>query len=100
MTVSSGAFEWDSNKARANQIKHGISFEEAVAAFDDPYFLEIPDDEHSTQEEQRIKGIGIVHDVVVVATVFTAREKRVRIISARYATKKEEKRYYAQRFGY
>ena len=38
-------------------------------------------------------------DVVIVVTVFTQRQ-RVRIISARYATKKEEKRYWAKRFGY
>ena len=36
-------FEWDTNKAKSNLIKHGIRFEEAVLVFDDPYHLSLQD---------------------------------------------------------
>ena len=44
-------FEWDPNKARLNQVKHGISFEEAATVFRDPQALSIFDDEHSSNED-------------------------------------------------
>ena len=98
-TVVRGAFEWDEDKDRINKRKHGISFEEALQAFDDPDFLEFRDEIHSTQCEVRIKGVGAIHGVVVVAIVFTER-KRVRIISARKANRKEEVDYYERKYGY
>ena len=96
--VIRGEFEWDSDKARGNVVKHGISFEEAVAAFDDPYFFEVPDDKHSTQNEQRLLGYGMTRRCVVVTVVFVERQ-RVRIISARRAAAQEEENYYERRFG-
>jgi len=39
-------FEWDANKARTNQVKHGISFEEASTVFGDPRSSTIPDPVH------------------------------------------------------
>ena len=96
-TVVCGCFEWDEDKAQANLKKHGISFEEAVAIFDDPYFLELRDDEHSTQEEERFLGFGLLRDTVVAMAVYTERG-RTRIISARRAIKKEEMRYYDRGF--
>ena len=98
MTVVFGTFEWDSNKARANIIKHGISFEEAIEVFRDPYFFEIPDAKHSTLDEARFLGYGMTRRCVVVTTVFVER-KKVRIISARRATTQEEEDYYERRFG-
>jgi len=41
-TVISGDFEWDDAKAAANLAKHGVAFEEAVTAFDDPHALDMP----------------------------------------------------------
>ena len=98
-TVVCGDFEWDEEKARANIKKHGISFYEATEAFRDPDFLEFRDERHSTQNEERIKGVGAVRGMVIVATIFTER-KRVRIISARKANKKEERDYYERKYGY
>ena len=96
-TVVCGQFEWDEEKNELNIKKHGISFEEAVAIFDDPYFLELRDDEHSTQEEERFLGFGLLRDTVVAMAVYTERG-RTRIISARRAIKKEEMQYYASGF--
>ena len=67
--------------------------------FSDPYFFEIPDEEHSTLTEQRFLGYGMIGDLLVVTVVYTERN-RVRIISARNADDNEEEAYYARRFGY
>lgn len=95
MTVVSAdnRFEWDSEKNEANRQKHGISFEEILPVFDDPFFLERYDYLHSDESEDRMFGIGIVNGVAVVATAFTERQ-RIRIISARLASPTEEKVYY------
>ena len=82
-------FEWDLDKDRENQRKHGLSFEEASALFisgDD--YLEIYDHAHSHQEERFIAIGMIIRGVIVV--VWTERdEDAVRIISARPATIRE-----------
>lgn len=96
MTVTHGAFEWDSKKNEINREKHGFSFEEILDVFNDPFFQEKIDLEHSTLEEERLIGIGNLNGFVVITTVFTERE-RIRIISARFATKAEEAFYYEQR---
>ena len=46
-------FDWDSAKDAANRKKHGVTFEEAVTAFDDPFALIAPDPKHSTERETR-----------------------------------------------
>ena len=98
-TVVFGDFEWDVDKAQQNIRKHGISFEEAVAIFNDPYFFDVPDEKHSVLGEQRFVGYGIVCDFIIVATIFTQRG-RTRIISARRRAAQEEEGYYERRFGY
>ena len=85
-------FEWDSDKNEINKTKHGISFEQILPVFDDPYFLERYDSEHSSMDEVRYFGFGCVNGIVVVATSYTER-KRIRIISARLASSKEEEVY-------
>ena len=95
MTVISpdNRFEWDSEKNELNRRKHGLSFEEILPVFDDPFFLERYDYLHSDSEEDRMFGIGNVNGVAIVATAFTERQ-RIRIISARLASPAEEKVYY------
>ncbi len=86
-------FDWDPEKAAANQVKHGISFDQAIKAFDDPQAIFIPDLEHS-KDEVREKLIGAADDTGVVLVIFTEREAGVtRIISARKASRKERMRY-------
>ncbi|QTQ13908.1 BrnT family toxin [Treponema parvum] len=96
MTIVQGHFEWDSEKDEINIKKHGFSFEEILSMFDDPQFIERVDLEHSTVEEERFIGFGNINGLVIVATIFTERD-RIRIISSRLATKKEEAFYYEQR---
>lgn len=87
-------FDWNENKARLNKIKHRVSFEEAITAFDDPYALIEKDEEHSTHFELREILIGEAEPGVLVV-IFTVRKTGTvyRIISARKATRKERRLY-------
>jgi uncharacterized DUF497 family protein len=95
-----GFFEWDEDKDRQNQKKHGFSFNEILEIFDDPAFLEGYDYEHSLKEE-RYYGIGCLNNVLYVIAFYTIRKKsephgtaeRKRIISARRADSEEQERY-------
>ena len=84
-------FEWDSEKARINKLKHRVSFETAANVFFDENRIEKLDEEHSDDEE-RWQVIGKVEDILFV--IYTDREDRTRIISARKADKDERKEYY------
>ncbi len=86
-------FEWDLRKARINQRKHGVSFDEACTVFDDTGATIFPDEDHSDGEEREIiVGYSILDRVLLVS--FTERSVgRVRIISARKATRREQKDY-------
>ena len=96
MTVINGRFEWDSEKDEINKKKHGFSFSEILDVFDDPFFLERYDTEHSSLEEERFIGLGESGGAVIVMTAYTERE-RIRLISARFATESERKLYYDSR---
>lgn len=85
-------FEWDSHKAALNLETHGISFEEAAAVFGDPLAGTIPDPVHST-EEARFVTIGMSPAQRLVVVVHTDRDDRIRIISARPATRAEKKKH-------
>jgi len=84
---------WDEAKSRTNRKKHGVSFEEASALFhrgDD--YLEIFDDAHS-DEEDRFIAIGPVKKGLVLVVYTERDEDTVRLISARWATKREAELY-------
>ena len=85
-------FEWDPGKAEKNIRKHDVSFDEASSVFDDPLFITLLDEEHSKDEERYIT-IGISDKNQLLLVAHTERENRIRIISARKATKHEEKFY-------
>lgn len=86
-------FDWDPDKAAENAAKHGISFDQAIKAFDDPDAIFFADEEHS-KGEVREKLLGAADDTGIVLVVFTERQGDVtRIISAREATKREKKVY-------
>jgi len=85
-------FEWDPEKAKANLKKHDIDFEEASTIFDDPQFITFWDEEHSIDEERYIT-IGLSSKGHLLMTAHTDRKKLIRLISARKATKYEEKFY-------
>jgi len=83
--------EWDNNKAASNLIKHKIDFEDAKNIFLDPNRLERED--KRDYDETRIQVIGIVNQVVLFV-VYTKRNGKNRIISARRANKNERRQYY------
>lgn len=85
-------FEWDENKNRQNQQKHGISFEEAQEIFSGIVFTFI--DERFYDEEIREISIGAIQGVVIVTVVHTERNGKIRLISARKATPNERRNYY------
>lgn len=88
-------FEWDGNKARANLLKHGVSFEEAATVFDDPCARIIADPDHSLDEERFvIMGLSIKARELVVCHCLRNSGSIVRIISARKATKAETRQYW------
>ncbi len=88
-------FEWDEQKAASNLLKHGVSFDEAVDAFDDPNALEVLDTRAEYGEESIIltghNGAG------VLVVVYTERRLKTRIISARKASRNERNNYYRQK---
>jgi uncharacterized DUF497 family protein len=88
-------FEWDEKKNAINIRKHGIGFEEAVMVFFDPGHSEIYDNVHSGFFEDRRKVFGLAGPVPVMVG-YTERNGRIRIISARKATRAEEEAYYGK----
>jgi uncharacterized protein len=84
-------YEWDPDKAAINLQKHGISFADAVAVFSDTFALTVADD-FADEERFIILGTDAFEQLLVV--VYTWRgEQRIRIISARKATRPERKQY-------
>ena len=84
-------YEWDPEKAHSNIQKHGISFADAVAVFSDEMALTI-EDAFTDEERFLILGMDALGRHLVV--VFTWRgEHRIRIISARRATRRERQQY-------
>ncbi len=87
--------EWDARKAAGNRLKHGVSFEEAATAFG---ALDGPDMRHS-EKESRFLRLGRAATGRVLMVAYTARRQddgeRIRIISARRASRKERAAYAA-----
>lgn len=85
-------YEWDPRKAEANLRKHGVSFGQAATVFLDPLAMTFPDPDHSGNEDREITiGYSMRRQILFVA--HSAREDRVRIISARKAARSERKQY-------
>jgi len=86
--------EWDEAKAAANFCKHGVTFEQAAYAFCDPFAVEWID-QRAVYGEERVILLGRVGGQIL-SIVYTERGERLRIISARRATKHEKDDYYRQ----
>jgi len=80
--MSRSHFEWDTEKDKANQEKHGVSFAEAQYAFADPGRVIAKDLQHS-QSEERFYCFGMVNGGVLTVR-FTYRDKVIRIFGAGY----------------
>jgi len=93
-------FDWDNNKNQSNITKHGISFEEAIAIFDDPNILTF-EDVRFNYGETRFVSIGQITIItqekkVIIVVIHTQRNRAIRLISARKANERERKRYEQQ----
>jgi uncharacterized DUF497 family protein len=85
-------FEWDEAKAEANEQKHGVSFAEAMTVFSDALSLTGYDPDHSDGEDRYITiGLSATGRLLIVS--HTDRGERIRIISAREASRHEQKDY-------
>jgi uncharacterized DUF497 family protein len=93
-------FEWDEGKNRADRAKHGIDFDFAREAFDDPFAITIQD--RDVDGEQRYQLIGAVYTRIILVAYAarvqsqagaTEEEPVIRMISARKATPTERKLY-------
>lgn len=88
---------WDEAKNESNIRKHGIDFKDAALVFADAGRLEFYDVKHSVDEDRYIV-LGLAGRVLFV--VYTMQEGAYRLISARIATKREERRYYEYNRSY
>ena len=93
-------FEWDRRKAVANADKHGVTFEVAVTVFADPDALDGPDLAHSTTEARSLR-LGRAVDGQVLMVAYMVRKgdddaEKIRLISARRASRRERAAYHAR----
>jgi uncharacterized protein len=89
-------FDWDKTKAISNKRKHGVAFHLAATIFRDPFLNTVYDHAHSQREDRFFSlGRSITGAILAVSHTFseTGLIARVRIISARKATKPELKTY-------
>ena len=85
-------FEWDTDKGEVNLRKHKVSFDEAQTVFTDDFSVTIPDPDHSDEEDRQII-IGMSNKRRLLVVIYTERGKKIRLISARKATRAEHKKY-------
>lgn len=90
-------FEWDKEKAESNLKKHGISFDEAISAFDDLFNVDLFDPKHS-EDENRFILVGQSENESILIVSYAERGDKIRIITARKVTSKERKDYENERF--
>jgi len=89
------SFEWDEKKNVSNKKKHGISFEEAQSVFIDENGLLIHDPDHSDEEDRfMLLGLSSSLKALVVCHCYRKRNEIIRILSARKATRSEQKKYW------
>jgi uncharacterized protein len=85
-------FEWDPVKAELNLKEHGVFFDEATTIFRDTLSITISDPDHSDYKNRFI-DIGMSHRMRLLVVSYTERKDKIRIISARRATRTERKNY-------
>jgi uncharacterized DUF497 family protein len=86
--------EWDADKAAENLRKHGVDFADAATVLEDEAALTVPDDD-ADEERWVTQGMDSLGRILVI--VFTWRDDRVRLISARKATRSERSVYESKR---
>ena len=90
-------FEWDHEKAKTNEIKHGVRFEEAASILQDPNAFSIFDVDHSQSEDRWVTlGISNLGRILILCHTFNEEASghvSIRIISSRKAKQREIKQY-------
>jgi uncharacterized DUF497 family protein len=87
-------FIWHEGKARANERKHGVTFDEAKTVFYDDNAELIGDPDHSSQEDRFVMlGMSSRARILIVCHCYRENNGAIRIISARKATRKEQAQY-------
>ena len=87
-------FEWDEEKAAINIRKHGIDFNDAKQVFEDDFAVDEVDDSMEYEEDRFI--ITGLMDGYLITVIYTERNDTLRLISARKASKYEERKYHSQ----
>jgi uncharacterized DUF497 family protein len=95
--VDSPRVVWDPLKAVENLAKHGVSFDEAREALNDPLGRELDDPEHSLGEHRLVR-FGETARGRLLAVSYALRHDTLRVISARAATRREKQQYERERF--
>ncbi len=90
-TYTSGHYEWDPRKARLNALRHGVRFPDAAAVLEDELAVTIVDED--SELEARWVTLGSDAQGRLLAVVWTSRDERIRLISARRASPLERRRY-------
>ena len=85
-------FEWDPEKARANEQSHEVTFSEATEVFDDDHSSAVRDPAHSLDEDRYLL-FGLSKGGKYLVVSYTERGDRIRLISARLMTPRERKAY-------
>jgi len=85
-------FEWDEDKERRNQAKHGVTFDEGKTVLNDPFALTVSDPDHSEYEERWI-DVGFSSRGRLLVVWYTERDERIRLIGCRRATPDEQRCY-------
>jgi len=84
-------FEWDERKARTNLRRHRVDFADAATVFEDDRAVTVTDEE---PDEERFSTLGLDALGRELVVIYTMRGKRIRIISARRATRREREEYH------
>ena len=88
------SFVWNEKKSNINEEKHGVTFEEAKSVFYDENAIEFFDENHSDDEDRSLLlGRSFHFRIILVCHCIREKESKIRIISARKATKNEQKYY-------
>lgn len=85
------SFKWDQEKAEANLRKHGVDFADAALALEDDHAMTLPDEASASEERFITLAMDPLGRVLVV--VYTWRADTIRLISARKATRREQRQY-------
>ena len=88
-------YEWDPEKAASNLAKHGVDFADAVGVLEDEWALTIREEHVEGEQRFVTMGTGFLERVLVV--VYAYRRERIRLISARVATRDERRAYERKR---